>query len=76
MGIHNMALFSIDDVRKAWDDASTRIIPLASIPPVGKVQIREYFIDILLRRTMGDDSFPEETKPIDIDIPNSDSEEK
>ena len=42
-----MQLFSIDDVRKAWDDACTRIIPLASIHPLGRAQIREYFIDIL-----------------------------
>ena len=76
MGIYDMQLFSINDVRKAWDDASTRIIPLVSISPAGKAQIREYFIDILLRRSMGDDSFPEETKPIDIDILSSDSEEK
>lgn len=66
MGIHNMQLFSIDDVRKAWDDACTRIIPLASIHPVGRAQIREYFIDILIRRMMGDDSFPEEPQPIEV----------
>lgn len=65
MGIHNMQLFSIDDVRKAWDDACTRIIPLASIHPLGRAQIREYFIDILMRRMMGDDSFPEEPQPTD-----------
>lgn len=67
MSIHGMALFSIDDVRKAWDDASTRIIPLASIYPLGRAQIREYFIDVLMRRMMGDDSFPEEPKTIDIE---------
>lgn len=67
MGIHNMALFSIDDVRKAWDDASTRIIPLASIQPLGRAQIREYFIDVLMRRMMGDNSFPEEPKTVDIE---------
>lgn len=67
MGIHNMTLFSIDDVRKAWDDASTRIIPLASIQPLGRAQIREYFIDVLMRRMMGDDSFPEEPKTVDIE---------
>lgn len=66
MGIHNMQLFSIDDVRKAWDDACTRIIPLASIHPLGRAQIREYFIDVLMRRMMGDDSFPEEPKPIEV----------
>ena len=66
MGIHNMQLFSIDDVRKAWDDACTRIIPLASIHPVGRAQIREYFIDVLMRRMMGDDSFPEEPQPIEV----------
>lgn len=66
MGIHDMALFSIDDVRKAWDDASTRIIPLASIQPLGRAQIREYFIDVLMRRMMGDDSFPEEPKTVNI----------
>lgn len=66
MGIHDMQLFSIDDVRKAWDDACTRIIPLASIHPVGRAQIREYFIDILMRRMMGDDSFSEEPQPIEI----------
>lgn len=66
MGIHNMQLFSIDDVRKAWDDACTRIIPLASIHPLGRAQIREYFIDILMRRMMGDDSFPEESQPIEV----------
>lgn len=66
MGIHNMALFSIDDVRKTWDDASTRIIPLAAIHPLGRAQIREYFIDVLMRRMMGDDSFPEEPQPIEI----------
>ena len=66
MGIHNMQLFSIDDVRKAWDDACTRIIPLASIHPLGCAQIREYFIDILMRRMMGDDSFPEEPQPIEV----------
>lgn len=66
MGIHNMQLFSIDDVRKAWDDASTRIIPLASIHPFIRAQIREYFIDILMRRMMGDDSFPEEPQPIEV----------
>lgn len=67
MGIHDMALFSIDDVRKAWDDASTRIIPLASIQPLGRAQIREYFIDVLMRRMMGDDSFPEEPKTVNIE---------
>lgn len=67
MGIHDMALFSIDDVRKAWDDASTRIIPLASIHPLGRAQIREYFVDVLMRRMMGDESFPEEPKPIDVE---------
>ena len=66
MGIHNMRLFSIDDVRKAWNDAATRIIPLASIHPVGRAQIREYFIAILVRRMMGDDSFPEEPQPIEV----------
>lgn len=65
MGIHDMQLFSIDNVRKAWDDACTRIIPLASIHPVGRAQIREYFIDVLMRRMMGDDSFPEEPQPIE-----------
>ena len=65
MGIHDRQLFSINDVRKAWDDACTRIIPLASINPVGRAQIREYFIDILMRRTMGDDSFPEEPQSIE-----------
>lgn len=66
MGIHDRQLFSINDVRKAWDDACTRIIPLASINPVGRAQIREYFIDILMRRTMGDDSFPEEPQSIEV----------
>lgn len=66
MGIHNMWLFSIDDVRKAWDDASTRIIPLASIDPIGRAQIREYFIDILMRRRVGDESFPEEPQPVEV----------
>lgn len=66
MGIHDMQLFSIDDVRKAWDDACTRIIPLASIHPLGRAQIREYFIDVLTRRMMGDDSFPEEPQPIEV----------
>ena len=66
MGIHDMQLFSIDDVRKAWDDACTRIIPLASIHPLGRAQIREYFIDVLMRRMMGDDSFPEESQPIEV----------
>ena len=66
MGIHDMQLFSIDDVRKAWDDSCTRIIPLASIHPVGRAQIREYFIDVLMRRMMGDDSFPEEPQPIEV----------
>ena len=66
MGIHDIQLFSIDDVRKAWDDACTRIIPLASIHPVGRAQIREYFIDVLMRRMMGDDSFPEELQPIEV----------
>lgn len=66
MGIHDVALFSIDDVRKAWDDACTRIIPLASIHPVGRAQIREYFIDVLMRRMVGDDSFPEESQPIEV----------
>lgn len=66
MCIHDMQLFSIDNVRKAWDDACTRIIPLASIHPVGRAQIREYFIDILMRRMIGDDSFPEEPQPIEV----------
>ena len=66
MALHDMKLFSFDDVRKAWDDAATRIIPLASIPPEGQQQIREYFIDILMRRMMNDDSFPEEPKIVDI----------
>lgn len=66
MGIHDMQLFSIDNVRKAWDDACTRIIPLASIHPLGRAQIREYFIDVLMRRMMGDDSFPEEPQPIEV----------
>lgn len=66
MSIHDMQLFSIDNVRKAWDDACTRIIPLASIHPLGRAQIREYFIDILMRRMMGDDSFPEEPQPIEV----------
>lgn len=66
MDIHDMQLFSIDDVRKAWDDACTRIIPLASVHPVGRAQIREYFIDVLMRRMMGDDSFPEEPQPIEV----------
>lgn len=66
MGIHDMQLFSIDDVRKAWDDACTRIIPLASIHPLGRAQIREYFIDILMRRMMGNDSFPEKPQPIEV----------
>lgn len=66
MSIYNTPLFSINDVQKAWDDASTRIIPLASIHPVGRAQIREYFIDVLMRRMMGDDSFPEESQPIEV----------
>lgn len=66
MGIHDMQLFSMDDVRKAWDDTCTRIIPLASIHPLGRAQIREYFIDVLMRRMMGDDSFPEEPQPIEV----------
>ena len=66
MGIHDMQLFSIDDVRKAWDDACTRIIPLASFHSLGRAQIREYFIDVLMRRMMGDDSFPEEPQPIEV----------
>ena len=41
-------------------------IPLASIHPVGRAQIREYFIDVLMRRMMGDDSFPEEPQPIEV----------
>ena len=75
MGIHDMQLFSIDDVRKAWDDACTRIIPLASIHPVGRAQIREYFIDILMRRMTGDDSFPEEPQPINADADKTKEEE-
>lgn len=66
MTIHDMKLFSFDDVRKTWDDAATRIIPLASIDPIGKAQIREYFIDILMRRSMQDDSFPEHLDEIEI----------
>ena len=66
MAFHDIPFFSLDDVRKAWDDAATRIIPLASIDPVGRAQIREYFIDILMRRMMGDDSFPEEPQPIEV----------
>lgn len=66
MAFRDMPFFSLDDVRKAWDDAATRIIPLASIDPVGRAQIREYFIDILMRRMMGDDSFPEEPQQIEV----------
>ena len=66
MAFHDMPFFSLDDVRKAWNDAATRIIPLASIDPVGRAQIREYFIDILMRRMMGDDNFPEEPQPIEV----------
>lgn len=66
MTLHDMKLFSFDDVREAWDDAATRIIPLASIDPIGKAQIREYFIDILMRRSMQDDSFPEYLGEIEI----------
>ena len=66
MSIYNTPLFSINDVQKAWDDASTRIIPLASIHPAGRAQIREYFIDVLMRRMTGDDSFPEEPQPIEV----------
>lgn len=66
MSIYNAPLFSIDNVQKAWDDTCTRIIPLASIHPVIRAQIREYFIDILMRRMMGDDSFPEELQPIEV----------
>ena len=66
MAFHDMPFFSLDDVRKAWNDAATRIIPLASIDPIGRAQIREYFIDILMRRIMGDDSFPEEPQPIEV----------
>ena len=74
MALHNMKLFSFDDVRKAWDDAATRIIPLASIDPIGKAQIREYFIDILMRRSMKDDSFPERLNEIEIAPIESDKE--
>lgn len=66
MSIYDMRLFSIEDVQQAWDDAATRIIPLVAIPPEGQQQIREYFIDILIRRMMDDNSFPEEPKSIDI----------
>lgn len=66
MAFHDMPFFSLDDVRKAWNDAATRIIPLASIDPIGRAQIREYFIDILMRRMMGDDNFPEEPQPIEV----------
>ena len=66
MSIYDMPLFSIDNVRRAWDDAFTRIIPLASLPPAGREQIKDYFLEILLRRCKGDDSFPEEPKLINI----------
>lgn len=66
MSIHDMKLFSVEDVRKAFDDAATRIIPLTQIPPQGRQEIREYFIDILFRRSLGDTSFPEQPHPIDI----------
>lgn len=46
MAIHDLPLFSLDDIRRAWDDACTRIIPLASIDPIGRAQIREYFIEV------------------------------
>lgn len=74
MALHDMKLFSFDDVRKAWDDAATRIIPLASIDSIGKAQIREYFIDILMRRSMKDDSFPERLNEIEINPIESDKE--
>ena len=75
MGIHDMQLFSIDDVRKAWDDACTRIIPLASIDPIGRVQIREYFIEVLFKRAVGDGGFPEEPQPINADTDKTKEEE-
>lgn len=67
MDIYNMPLFTINEVKKAWDDASTCIIPLASIPLNMKEQIREYFLDILLMRHNGNDGFPEEPKPVKVD---------
>lgn len=67
MAIHDLPLFSLDDIRRGWDDACTRIIPLASIDPIGRAQIREYFIEVLFKRAVGDDGFPEEPQPINAD---------
>lgn len=75
MSIYDMKLFSIENIRRAWDDAATRIVPLASIPPDGQRQIREYFIDILMRRTMNDDTFPQEPEIIDITPTKEDGKE-
>lgn len=75
MAIHDLPLFSLDDIRRGWDDACTRIIPLASIDPMGREQIREYFIGVLFKRAIGDDGFPEEPQPINADAGKTKEEE-
>ena len=75
MAIHGLPLFSLEEIRRGWDDACTRIIPLASIDPIGRAQIREYFIEVLFKRAVGDNGFPEEPQPINADIDKTKEEE-
>lgn len=68
MSIHTMQLFSVNDIKKAWEDTSTHIMPLAALHPTLRAQIIDYFLQILFMRYSGDNGFPEKLQPINQDI--------
>lgn len=66
MSIRDMKLFSMQDIEQSWNDICSKIMPLAAIHPQVREQILDYFQDVLLRRSFGDDSFLEEPQPIKV----------
>lgn len=67
MSIQTSPFFSIQDVRRAWDDAATRIVPLMSLTPTGKEQVREYFIELLVGQATGNNDFPKDPGQTEVD---------
>lgn len=59
---------NLEAVRRAWQDTAESIVPLYQLPPPIKVEIEQYFMDIVTRRALGDMSMPEYLLPIDIEV--------
>lgn len=59
---------NLEAVRRAWQDTAESIVPLYQLPQPIKLEIEQYFMDIVTRRALGDMSMPEHLPPIDIEV--------